>query len=158
MSYRIGFGTDTHKLEVNHPFWLGGVRIGHYKGASGHSDADVLIHAICDALLGAAGMRDIGTQFPDTDPQYKGIDSKVLLQKTVAMVMEKGYTIGNIDSVIHLQNPKIGPYINEMIHKLAPLLQINESQIAIKAKTGEKMGFIGREEGVSAQAVVLLNT
>ena len=157
MEYRIGFGFDTHRLEVNHPFWLGGIRIGHYKGASGHSDADVLIHAICDALLGAAGLRDIGTQFPDNDPQYQGIDSKILLAKTVALIMEKGFRIGNIDSTIHLQIPKIGPYIPDMLRTLAPILQISQSQIAIKAKTGEKLGFVGREEGVSAEAVVLLN-
>jgi 2-C-methyl-D-erythritol 2,4-cyclodiphosphate synthase len=158
MAIRIGFGFDTHKLEVNHPFWLGGVRIGHYKGASGHSDADVLIHAICDALLGAAGLRDIGTQFPDTDPAFKGIDSKILLSRTVALVAKEGFTIGNIDTTIQLQIPKIGPYIPDMKKILAPLLQISENQVSIKAKTGEKLGFIGREEGISAYAVVLLNS
>ena len=158
MAVRIGFGTDTHRLEVNHPFWLGGVRIGHYKGATGHSDADVLIHAICDALLGAAGLRDIGTQFPDSNPEFKGIDSKILLQRTVELVQEKGYEIGNIDTTIQLQLPMVGPYVTEMIRTLAPLMHIHPSQISIKAKTGEKLGFIGREEGVSAYAVVLLNS
>jgi 2-C-methyl-D-erythritol 2,4-cyclodiphosphate synthase len=158
MAIRIGFGFDTHKLEVNHPFWLGGVRIGHYKGASGHSDADVLIHAICDALLGAAGLRDIGTQFPDTDPAFKGIDSKILLSRTVELVTNNGYTIGNIDSTIQLQIPRISPYIPDMLKTLAPLLKVSEDQISVKAKTGEKLGFIGREEGVSAYAVVLLNS
>jgi 2-C-methyl-D-erythritol 2,4-cyclodiphosphate synthase len=158
MAFRIGFGFDTHRLEVNHPFWLGGVRIGHYKGASGHSDADVLIHAICDALLGAAGLRDIGNQFPDTDPAFKGIDSKILLDRTVELVTRQGYTIGNIDSTVQLQVPKISPYVPEMVSTLAPILRISENQLSVKAKTGEKLGFIGREEGVSAYAVVLLNS
>lgn len=158
MGFRIGFGFDTHRLEVNHPFWLGGVRIGHYKGATGHSDADVLIHAICDALLGAAGLRDIGTQFPDTDPEFKGIDSKVLLSRTVDLVDKQGYTIGNIDTTIQLQLPKISPYVPEMIRTLAPLLRISENQLSVKAKTGEKLGFVGREEGVSAYSVVLLTS
>jgi 2-C-methyl-D-erythritol 2,4-cyclodiphosphate synthase len=158
MDSRIGFGFDTHRLEVNHPFWLGGIRIGHYKGASGHSDADVLIHAICDALLGAAGLRDIGTQFPDTNPEFKGIDSKILLSRTVEMVNQKGYTIGNIDSTIQLQLPKISPYVPDMISTIAPLLGIEESRVSIKAKTGEKLGFVGREEGVSAYAVVLIHS
>lgn len=158
MAFRIGFGSDTHKLTANHPFWLGGVLIDSPLGASGHSDADVLIHAICDALLGAAGLRDIGTQFPDTDPAFKGIDSKILLKKTVEMVMNSGYAVGNIDTTIHLQSPKIGPYIPAMISTLAPLLQIAGNQLSIKAKTGEKLGFIGREEGVSAYAVALLTS
>jgi 2-C-methyl-D-erythritol 2,4-cyclodiphosphate synthase len=158
MAFRVGFGFDTHRLEVNHPFWLGGVRIGHYKGASGHSDADVLIHAICDALLGAAGLRDIGNQFPDTDPAFKGMDSKILLDRTVELVTRHGYTIGNIDSTIQLQVPKISPYVPEMVSILAPILHISENQLSVKAKTGEKLGFIGREEGISAYAVVLLNS
>lgn len=158
MAVRIGFGTDTHRLVEGRPFWLGGIRISHPKGAAGHSDGDPLIHAICDALLGAAGLRDIGTQFPDIDPAYKGIDSKTLLSRTVGMITEKGYTIVNIDSVIHLESPKIGPHIPDMIRTLAPILRIQEDQLSVKAKTGEKLGFIGREEGVSAGAMVLLNS
>ena len=154
--FRIGFGFDTHKLEVNHDFWLGGIRIPHDKGATGHSDADVLIHAICDALLGAAGLRDIGTHFPDTSSEFKGIDSKVLLKRTLTLVLEKGYTIGNMDTTIVLQNPNISSYVPEMIKTLAQVLNTDESRISIKAKTSEKLGFIGREEGLSAYAVILL--
>ena len=154
---RIGFGFDTHKLEENHPFFLGGILIPHAKGAMGHSDADVLIHAICDALLGAAGLRDIGSQFPDTDPEYKGIDSKDLLEKTFFLVRQKGFSINNIDSTIVLQVPKIGSYIPLMISALSKVLNIEESLISVKAKTSEKLGFIGREEGVSAYAIVLLS-
>ncbi len=152
----IGFGFDTHKLEVNRDFWLGGIRIPHDKGATGHSDADVLIHAICDALLGAAGLGDIGTHFPDTSPLFKGVDSKVLLKRTLNLITEKGYIIGNLDTTIVLQNPKISPYVPEMIKTLAEVLNTDESRISVKAKTSEKLGFIGREEGISAYAVVLL--
>jgi 2-C-methyl-D-erythritol 2,4-cyclodiphosphate synthase len=153
---RIGFGFDTHKLEVNRDFWLGGVRIPHEKGATGHSDADVLIHAICDALLGAAGLSDIGTQFPDTSSEFKDIDSKVLLKRTLDLITEKGYAIGNLDTTVVLQNPRIGSYVPEMIKTLARVLRTDESRISVKAKTSEKLGFIGREEGVSSYAVVLL--
>ena len=153
---RIGFGFDTHKLETDRDFWLGGIRISHDKGATGHSDADVLVHAICDALLGAAGLGDIGTHFPDTSSEYKDIDSKVLLKRTLDMVLKKGYTIGNLDTTIVLQNPKISHYIREMIKTLAEVLKIDRSLISIKAKTSEKLGFIGREEGLSAYAIVLL--
>jgi len=153
---RIGFGFDTHKLDYKRDFWLGGIRIDYDKGAVGHSDADVLIHAICDALLGAAGLRDIGTYFPDTLPEFKGIDSKVLLKRTYDLIIKKGYSIGNLDTTIVLQNPKINFYIPEMVKTLAEVLKIEESRIAIKAKTSEKLGFIGREEGLSAYAVVLL--
>jgi 2-C-methyl-D-erythritol 2,4-cyclodiphosphate synthase len=153
---RIGFGFDTHKLEPGRDFWLGGILIPHEKGASGHSDADVLIHAIIDALLGAAGLRDIGTYFPDTSSEYKNIDSKVLLSRTLSLITEKGYSIGNLDTTIVLQSPKIGTFVPGMIQKLAHVLSIEETQISIKAKTSEKLGFIGREEGVSAYAVVLL--
>lgn len=156
MAFRIGFGFDTHRLVSDHPFLLGGIPIEHSKGASGHSDADVLIHAICDAMLGAAALRDIGMQFPDTSPELKGIDSKILLARTLALVKEKGYSIGNIDSTIVLQSPKINPYIPEMVRTLSGVLGITEDQLSIKAKTSEKLGFIGREEGVSAYAVVLL--
>lgn len=156
MASRVGFGFDTHRLEENIPFRLGGIRIDHGKGAAGHSDADVLIHAICDALLGAAGLRDIGTQFPDTSPEFKGIDSKILLARTVELVTGKGFRIGNIDSTVVLQLPKISPLIPEMVSVLAPILRVAPDCLSIKAKTSEKLGFIGREEGVSAYAVVLL--
>jgi len=153
---RIGFGFDTHKLEVNRDFWLGGIQIPHDRGATGHSDADVLIHAICDALLGAAGLGDIGTHFPDTSSEFKNIDSKVLLKRTLDLITEKGYTIGNLDTTIVLQNPKISSYVPEMIKTLAEILKTDKSRISIKAKTSEKLGFIGREEGLSAYAIVLL--
>jgi 2-C-methyl-D-erythritol 2,4-cyclodiphosphate synthase len=153
---RIGFGFDTHQLEEDRDFWLGGILIPHEKGATGHSDADVLIHAMCDALLGAAGLRDIGTQFPDSSPEFKGIDSKVLLTRTLHLVLEKGFTIENIDATIVLQRPKISSFIPEMVKKLSGVLGIDASRISVKAKTSEKLGFIGREEGVSAYTVVLL--
>ena len=155
---RIGFGFDTHKLEEDHDFWLGGIQIQHTKGATGHSDADALIHAVCDALLGAAGLRDIGYHFPDTSPEYKDIDSKILLKRTLRLVGEQGYIIGNIDSTIVLQNPRIQPFIPAMVKTLADILEISESRVSVKAKTSEKLGFIGREEGISAYAVVLLQT
>jgi len=155
---RIGFGFDTHRLEEGCPLWLGGIQVPHTHGSVGHSDADVLIHAICDALLGAAALRDIGFHFPDTDPEFSGIDSKILLRRTVQMVMDKSLLIGNIDCTIVLQQPKISKFIPDMIGTLAGVLEIEESSISVKAKTSEKLGFIGREEGVSAYAVVLLNT
>jgi 2-C-methyl-D-erythritol 2,4-cyclodiphosphate synthase len=154
--FRIGFGFDTHALETGIPFWLGGIQISHEKGSRGHSDADVLIHAIIDALLGAAGLRDIGQQFPDTSEAYKGIDSKLLLKKTMEMVREHQFEIGNIDTTIVLQQPKIGAYIPQMVETLAEVMKISSGQLSIKAKTSEKLGFIGREEGVSAYAVALL--
>ena len=153
---RIGFGFDTHRLEVNRDFWLGGIQIPHDKGATGHSDADVLIHAICDAMLGAAGLGDIGTHFPDTSSQFKGIDSKILLKKTMDLITGKGFIIGNLDTTIVLQNPKVSLYFPEMIKTLAEVLNTDESRISVKAKTSEKLGFIGREEGLSAYAIVLL--
>jgi 2-C-methyl-D-erythritol 2,4-cyclodiphosphate synthase len=156
MGLRIGFGFDTHSLKEGIPFMLGGIRIDHPKGSYGHSDADVLIHALCDALLGAAGLRDIGYQFPDTSEEFKGIDSKILLDRTVAMITSEGYAITNIDSTVVLQSPKISNYIPAMVSTLAPLLGISPDQLSIKAKTSEKLGFIGREEGISAYAVVLL--
>jgi 2-C-methyl-D-erythritol 2,4-cyclodiphosphate synthase len=156
MAFRVGFGFDTHRLEENIPFHLGGIRIDHGKGAAGHSDADVLIHAICDALLGAAGLRDIGTQFSDTSPEFKGIDSKILLARTVELITQEGFAVGNIDSTVVLQRPAINPFIPEMIRTLAPILQVGPDRLSVKAKTSEKLGFIGREEGVSAYAVVLL--
>lgn len=156
MSYRIGFGIDFHQLVEGRPFWLGGVQIEHAKGALGHSDADVLLHAICDALLGAACLGDIGMHFPNTDATYKNMDSKILLQRTWEIVANKGYTISNIDSTICLEAPKIMPYVMQMRNTIAGILNINIDDISIKATTTEKMGFAGREEGLVAYANVLL--
>jgi len=157
MSFRIGFGFDVHQLKVGLDFWLGGIIVPHTKGGLGHSDADVLIHTICDALLGAANLGDIGKQFPDTAAEYKGIDSKILLKEVMVLVRNKGYEIGNIDSTICLQTPKIGPYIPEMKKVLATCMNIDVDQVSIKATTTEKLSFVGREEGVSAYATVLIN-
>lgn len=154
--FRIGFGFDTHALVEESPFWLGGIRIDHFKGAVGHSDADVLIHAIIDALLGALALPDIGRQFPDNQDKFKGIDSKILLKQTFELIRAEGYQIGNIDSTIVLQRPKIADKIAEMTSVLSGVLQCQPGQISIKAKTSEKLGFIGREEGISAYAIVLL--
>jgi len=154
---RIGFGYDVHRFAENRDLWLGGVKIPHSKGLLGHSDADVLIHAICDALLGAAALGDIGKHFPDTDPAYKGIDSKILLSETARLLATSGYKIMNIDSTIALQAPKIAPYIEQMRNTLSNLLEIGSGQISVKATTTEKLGFEGREEGISAYAVVLLD-
>ncbi|TSA23793.1 MAG: 2-C-methyl-D-erythritol 2,4-cyclodiphosphate synthase [Bacteroidetes bacterium] len=156
MNYRIGFGFDTHRLEEWKELWLGGVLVPHSKGAVGHSDADVLIHAICDALLGAAALGDIGTHFPDTSDEFKGIDSKILLQRTCALIRGKGYTIGNIDTTVVLQAPKITPYVSEMVITLRDVMGISQNQLSVKAKTSEKLGFIGREEGLSAYAVAII--
>ncbi len=156
MKIRIGFGFDVHKLEEGCDFWLGGVKIAHTKGAVGHSDADVLIHAICDALLGAANLRDIGNHFPDTTAEYKNIDSKILLSKTIDLIVEKNYEIGNIDATVCLEQPKINPYIAEMKAVLAKTIGISADDISIKATTNEKLGFIGKEEGVAAYAVVII--
>lgn len=153
---RIGFGFDTHKMVEGLPFRLGGLTIPNTSGAQGHSDADVLIHAICDALLGAAGLRDIGYHFPDTDPLYKGIDSAFLLRQSCELVASKNYSIGNIDTTVVLQEPKISVFVPLMIKVLSEVMKIREDQISVKAKTSEKLGFIGRGEGVSAYAVVLL--
>ena len=157
MSFRIGFGYDVHQLKEGYDLILGGIKIPHEKGSVGHSDADVLIHVICDALLGAADMRDIGYHFPDTDPAYKGIDSEILLEKVVKLIREAGYEIGNIDSTICLQQPKISPYINLIKQVLARVMSIQETQISVKATTTEKLGFTGREEGISAYAIVLIH-
>ncbi len=154
--FRIGLGYDVHRLVDGRKLILGGIEISHNKGVLGHSDGDVLIHAICDALLGAANLRDIGFHFSDKDVQYKDIDSKILLKDVVAKIHEKGYIIGNIDSTIVLQSPKISGYIPQMKATLATVLNIDEDRISIKATTSERMGFEGREEGVSAQAGVLL--
>lgn len=156
MKIRIGTGYDVHKLEEGREFWLGGIRIDHYKGATGHSDADVLIHAVCDALLGAAGLQDIGHHFPNHDPKYKNIDSKILLKEVGCLLAEKGYRIVNIDTTICLQVPRIASYIPEMKGILAAVLGIGQEDFSIKATTTEHLGFEGREEGVSCQAVVLI--
>lgn len=156
MKIKVGFGFDVHQLKENVDFWLGGIKIPHHKGAVGHSDADVLIHTICDALLGAANLRDIGFHFPPTDNKYKGIDSKILLKDVVKLITDKGYSIGNIDATIALQQPKINPHIPEMKNTLATVMQIDVEDISIKATTTEQLGFEGREEGVSAYAVVLI--
>lgn len=156
MKIRIGFGYDVHQLAQGEEFWLGGIKLEHHKGSVGHSDGDVLIHAICDALLGAANMRDIGFHFPDTSAELKGIDSKILLKKTVEIISEKGFSIGNIDSTIALQKPKINPHIPEMQRVLADVMGIDTEDLAIKATTTEKLGFVGTEAGVSAYATVLI--
>ena len=158
MKIRTGFGYDVHKLMEGYDLWIGGVKVPHSKGALGHSDADVLIHVICDALLGAANLRDIGYHFPDTDPAYKGIDSKKLLKEVMALIEEKGYVIGNIDSTICLQQPKVNPHIPEMKKCLASVMKIDEDDISIKATTTEKLGFVGTEEGIAAFASVLITT
>ena len=157
MGYRIGSGTDFHQLTTGRQLWIGGINIPHLKGALGHSDADVLLHAICDALLGALALGDIGTHFPDTDEAYKNIDSKILLEKSFNLVKQKGYHIINIDTTICLQSPKISPYISQMQQAIAAILKVPVDSISIKATTTERMGFIGREEGLSAYATVLIN-
>ena len=156
MSYRIGIGTDFHQLVTGRKFWLGGVEIPHTRGALGHSDADVLLHAICDAMLGALNLGDIGIHFPDTDKNLKDIDSKILLEKSFILVREKGFRIVNLDTVVCLEKPKIIPFAPAMRKIIAGILEITPDDISIKATTTEKLGFIGREEGVMAQAVVLL--
>lgn len=156
MSFRIGTGIDYHRLEAGIPFWIGGLEVPHEKGAIGHSDADVLLHAICDALLGALSLGDIGSHFPDTDPAYKGIDSKVLLKRCYQLISEKGYGIINIDSSVCLQRPKLRPYIAGMQKVIADILNMEVSEVSIKATTTEQLGFVGREEGIMAQATVLL--
>ena len=144
MCFRIGYGYDVHRLAVGQDFFLGGIQIEHTKGAVGHSDADVLIHVICDAVLGAANMRDIGFHFPDTAEKYKGIDSKILLEEVMEIIRSKGFELGNIDSTICLQKPKINPYIAEMQKALADCMKVDQEQISIKATTTEKLGFVGR--------------
>ncbi|GGZ35545.1 2-C-methyl-D-erythritol 2,4-cyclodiphosphate synthase [Echinicola pacifica] len=154
--FRIGFGYDVHQLQEGYDFWLGGIKLDHSKGAVGHSDADVLIHVICDAVLGAANLRDIGYHFSDQDPQYKGIDSKILLRQVMKLLREKGYEIGNIDSTVCLQLPKVNPHIEAIKKCLAEVMEIDEDDISIKATTTEKLGFVGREEGVSAYCNALI--
>lgn len=156
MKVRVGFGYDVHRLADNRELWLGGVKIEHSQGLLGHSDADVLIHAVCDALLGAANLRDIGFHFPDTAGEYKNIDSKILLKKTLDVIREKGYSIGNIDATICAERPKINPHIPQIQKIMAEILEIPVDDISIKATTSEKMGFVGREEGFAAYAVALI--
>jgi 2-C-methyl-D-erythritol 2,4-cyclodiphosphate synthase len=156
MSYRIGLGTDFHQLVTGRKLFIGGVEIPHHKGALGHSDADVLLHAICDALLGALSLGDIGFHFPDTDKSLKDISSGILLQKTFQLIREKGFRVVNLDTVVCLENPKIMGYSGEMRRVISGWLEITPDDISIKATTTEKLGFIGREEGIMAQAVVLL--
>jgi len=156
MSFRIGFGIDFHQLVEERDLWIGGVKIPHHKGAKGHSDADVLLHAICDAMLGALSLGDIGVHFPDTDAAYKNIDSKILLQRTFELVAAKGYKVVNVDSSLCLEAPKIKPYVNSMQETIASILQVDASDVSVKATTTEKMGFVGREEGLVAYATVLL--
>lgn len=156
MSLRIGYGYDVHQLAEGEDLVIGGLTIPHEKGSVGHSDADVLLHVICDALLGALALGDIGTHFPDTDPAYKGIDSKILLKDTWALVQARGYQLANVDSTVCLQRPKLKPHIPEMRACIAGILGVDMERIGIKATTTEKLGFVGLEEGVSAHAVVLL--
>ncbi len=156
MKIRVGFGYDVHRLVEGRDLWLGGVKIDFEKGLMGHSDADVLIHAICDALLGAANLRDIGFHFPDTAKEYKDVDSKLLLKKTLEVLTEKGYRIGNIDATICAEQPKINPHIPQMQKVMADILEIDVDDLSIKATTSEKMGFVGREEGFSSYAVALI--
>ena len=156
MNIRVGFGFDVHRLDEGQPFFLGGIKIPHSKGAVGHSDADVLIHSICDAILGAADLRDIGFHFPDTDGKYKGVDSKILLKNVMELLRKEGYELSNLDATIALQVPKVNPYVPEMKSVLAHTMGITPDQISIKATTTEKLSFVGREEGVSAYAVALI--
>ena len=156
MNIRIGYGYDVHQLKEGEELIVGGVHIPHSKGSVGHSDADVLIHTICDAILGAADLRDIGFHFPDTDAKYKGIDSKILLKDVMAIVREHGFELGNIDATIALQKPKVNPHVPEMKKVLADVMNVSVGQLSIKATTTEKLSFVGREEGVSAYAVALL--
>jgi 2-C-methyl-D-erythritol 2,4-cyclodiphosphate synthase len=154
---RIGFGFDTHAFEPGLPLWIGGINIPFDQGSKGHSDADVLLHAICDALLGAAALNDIGTHFPDTDPQYKGIASEILLRKTRDLINRAGHSIVNIDSTVCLEKPILKPFIPNMQKRIAEILSIEPGQVSVKAKTSEKLGFLGRGEGISAYAVVLIS-
>lgn len=157
MKIRTGLGFDVHRLVESRELWLGGIKIPHHLGLLGHSDADVLIHAICDALLGAANMRDIGYHFPDTAASTKDIDSKILLRKTVELIAQKGWRIGNIDATVCAERPKVNPHVPEMKACLASVMGISEDDISIKATTTERLGYTGREEGISAYAVVLIH-
>ncbi|HRS24414.1 MAG TPA: 2-C-methyl-D-erythritol 2,4-cyclodiphosphate synthase [Paludibacteraceae bacterium] len=156
MNIRVGFGYDVHPFASNRELWLGGILVKHDKGLAGHSDADVLIHALCDALLGAAGLRDIGYHFPDTADEYENIDSKILLAKTMNLLNEKGFSVGNVDCTVCAEEPKLNVYIPQMQTCLANLMQLDETDVSIKATTSEKMGFVGRKEGIAAYVVVLI--
>ena len=156
MNIRVGMGYDVHRLVTDRPLWLGGIQIPHTHGLLGHSDADVLIHAICDALLGAANMRDIGYHFPDTGKEFEGIDSKVLLRRTTDLLHSNSWTVGNIDATVCAERPKLNPHVEEMKQVLAPLMDVDPSEVSIKATTTERLGFTGREEGISAYAVALI--
>jgi 2-C-methyl-D-erythritol 2,4-cyclodiphosphate synthase len=153
---RVGFGYDMHQLQKGRDLWIGGIKIDYHLGLKGHSDADVLIHAICDALLGAANLRDIGFHFPDTSDEYENIDSSILLRKTIKLLKDKGYSVNNIDSTICAEKPKLNPFIPAMQQRLSEVMGIDTDLISIKATTSEKMGFVGREEGITAYAVVLI--
>ncbi len=157
MKIRVGMGFDVHQLEEGRDFWLGGIKLPSAKGAVGHSDADVLIHAICDALLGAANLRDIGFHYSNKDPRWSGMDSKFFLKDVTRMLEERGWKIGNVDCTICLEHPKINPHIDEMKKVLAPLMNISVEDVSIKATTTEKLGYVGREEGVNASAVALIS-
>ncbi len=156
MMFRVGLGYDVHQLVEGRELWLGGVLIPHTVGALGHSDADVLLHAVCDALLGAVALGDIGRHFPDTDERWKGADSKVLLKAVVDMLAERGWKVGNVDATLVLEKPKILPFVPRMCATMAPLLGVSEDAVSIKATTNERMGFVGRQEGVCAHAVALV--
>ena len=156
LPFRTGFGIDFHQLVAGRELWIGGIKLEHTKGALGHSDADVLLHAICDAMLGAACLGDIGFHFPDTDDSYKNIDSKILLGKSNELINKAGYQIGNIDATVCLEHPKIKPHAPQMRKVIAEILSVSENVVSIKATTSEKMGFVGREEGIAAYATVLL--
>ena len=156
MNIRVGFGYDMHRFESDRELWIGGIKIEHTKGLVGHSDADVLIHAICDALLGAANLRDIGHNFPDNDEAYYNIDSKILLKHTKELLQNRGYSIGNIDATICAEQPKLNPHIPQMQKTMSDILNIHIDCISVKATTSEKMGFVGREEGITAYAVALI--
>lgn len=153
---RVGFGFDVHQLVEGRPFWMGGIQIDHTYGLLGHSDADVLIHAICDALLGAANMRDIGYHFPDTGAEFKDVDSKILLRRTVELIATKGFRVGNVDCTIVAERPKLNPHVEAMKSCLSSLMNVTEEEVSIKATTCERMGFVGREEGITAYATVLI--
>ncbi len=156
MKIRVGMGFDVHRLVEGRPLLLGGIEIPHTHGLLGHSDADVLIHAICDALLGAANLRDIGYHFPDTGQEFAGIDSKVLLRRTTDLLREKGWTVGNVDATVCAEHPKLNPHVERMKQVLAPLMDVTADDVSIKATTTERLGFTGREEGISAYAVALI--
>ncbi len=158
MNYRIGFGVDYHQLVEGRDLWIGGVKIPHHKGSLGHSDGDVLLHAICDALLGALALGDIGIHFPNTASEYKNIESKILLQKTFQLIKNEGYKIVNVDSTVCLELPKIKPYTDEMKKLISSILEVTEKDISVKATTTETMGAVGREEGLQAYATILIQS